>query len=129
MKKTISTSKAPAAVGPYSQAVEANGFVFVSGQLGLDPATGKFVDGGVEAQAERALDNMAAILEAAGLGFADVVKTTVLLDSMGDFKAVNAVYARRFPEAPPARAAVAVATLPLDGLVEIEAIAMTRRDA
>jgi len=129
MKKVISTSKAPAAVGPYSQAVEANGFVFVSGQLGLDPATGRFVDGGVEAQAERALDNMAAILEAAGLGFADVVKTTVLLDSMGDFKTVNAIYARRFPEAPPARAAFAVATLPLDGLVEIEAIAMARREA
>ncbi len=123
--KTISTTQAPGAVGPYSQAVAANGMLFVSGQLGLDPATGKFVEGGVEAQTERALDNMEAILKAAGLGFNDVVKTTVLLASMDDFAAVNAVYAGRFPENPPARAAFAVKTLPLQGLVEIEAIAVT----
>jgi len=123
-KKIISTSKAPAAVGPYSQAVAANGFVFISGQLGLDAATGKFVEGGVEAQAERALDNMEAILKEAGLGFEDVIKTTVLLASMDDFKVVNAVYASRFPLNPPARAAFAVKTLPLNGLVEIEAIAL-----
>ena len=123
--KTISTTQAPGAVGPYSQAVAANGLLFVSGQLGLDPATGKFVEGGVEAQAERALDNMEAILKAARLGFKDVAKTTVLLASMDDFAAVNAVYATRFPENPPARAAFAVKTLPLQGLVEIEAIAVT----
>ena len=124
-RKTISTTEAPGAVGPYSQAVAANGMLFVSGQLGLDPGTGKFVEGGVEAQAERALDNMEAILKAAGLGMRDVVKTTVLLASMDDFAAVNAVYAVRFPENPPARAAFAVKTLPLQGLVEIEAIALT----
>ncbi len=123
--KVVSTTQAPGAVGPYSQAVAANGMLFVSGQLGLDPDTGKFVEGGVEAQTERALDNMGAILEAAGVGFNDVVKTTVLLASMDDFAAVNAVYARRFPENPPARAAFAVKTLPLQGLVEIEAIAVT----
>ena len=122
--KVVSTTQAPGAVGPYSQAVAANGMLFVSGQLGLDPDTGKFVEGGVEAQTERALDNMGAILEAAGVGFNDVVKTTVLLVSMDDFAAVNAVYARRFPENPPARAAFAVKTLPLQGLVEIEAIAV-----
>lgn len=122
-KKIIATEKAPAAVGPYSQATEANGFVFISGQLGMDPSTGKFVEGGVEKQAARALDNMGAILEEAGLGFEDLVKTTVLLDSMDDFKVVNGVYAARFESDPPARAAFAVATLPLNGLVEIEAIA------
>jgi 2-iminobutanoate/2-iminopropanoate deaminase len=121
-RDVISTNKAPAAVGPYSQAIRANGFVFVSGQLGLDPATGKLVDG-VEAQAERALENMGAILSEAGLSFAHVVKATVLLQSMDDFAKVNAVYAKRFPENPPARAAFAVAKLPLGGLVEIEAIA------
>jgi 2-iminobutanoate/2-iminopropanoate deaminase len=120
--KVISTKKAPAAVGPYSQAVGANGLLFVSGQLGIDPATGRLVEG-VEAQAERALENMGAILAEAGLSFANVVKATVLLQSMDDFQKVNAIYARRFPENPPARAAFAVAKLPLGGLVEIEAIA------
>jgi len=120
--KVISTTKAPAAVGPYSQAIRANGFVFVSGQLGLDPATGKLVEG-VEAQAERSLENMGAILAEAGLSFANVVKATVLLSSMDDFAKVNAIYAKRFPSSPPARAAFAVAKLPLGGLVEIEAIA------
>jgi 2-iminobutanoate/2-iminopropanoate deaminase len=121
-KKIIATNKAPAAVGPYSQAIRAGGLLFVSGQLGLDPATGKLVEG-VEAQADRALDNMAAILAEAGMGFGQVVKATVLLASMDDFALVNAIYAKRFPEAPPARAAYAVAKLPLGGLVEIEAIA------
>ena len=121
-KKVISTDRAPAAVGPYSQAIRANGLVFVSGQLGLDPATGKLVEG-VEAQADRALENMGAILAEAGLTFAHVVKATVLLQSMDDFAKVNAIYAKRFPESPPARAAFAVAKLPLGGLVEIEAIA------
>ena len=109
-------------VGPYSQAIRWGGVVFCSGQLGLDPTSGKLVEG-VEAQAERALDNMAAILAEAGMGFGDVVKATVLLASMDDFAKVNAIYAKRFPEAPPARAAYAVAKLPLGGLVEIEAIA------
>lgn len=121
-KKVISTKKAPAAVGPYSQAIRANGFLFVSGQLGIDPAAGKLAEG-VEAQAEQALDNMGAILSEAGLSFANVVKATVLLASMDDFAKVNAIYAKRFPENPPARAAFAVAKLPLGGLVEIEAIA------
>jgi 2-iminobutanoate/2-iminopropanoate deaminase len=121
-KKVIATKRAPAAVGPYSQAIRAGGLLFVSGQLGLDPATGKLVEG-VEAQAERALENMAAILAEAGMGFQNVVKATVLLASMDDFAKVNAIYAKRFPENPPARAAYAVAKLPLGGLVEIEAIA------
>jgi len=121
-KKVIATKNAPAAVGPYSQAIRAGGLLFVSGQLGLDPATGKLVEG-VEAQALLALDNMAAILAEAGMGFANVVKATVLLASMDDFAKVNAIYAKRFPENPPARAAYAVAKLPLGGLVEIEAIA------
>ena len=117
-KKIISTEKAPAAVGPYSQAVEAGGLLFVSGQLGLDPATGKFVDGGVAEQTRQALDNIGAILAEAGLGFEHVVKMTVLLDDT-----VNGIYAERYDDAPPARAAFAVATLPLGGLVEIETIA------
>jgi 2-iminobutanoate/2-iminopropanoate deaminase len=121
-KKVIATKNAPAAVGPYSQAIRAGGLLFVSGQLGLDPATGKLVEG-VETQAARALDNMAAILAEAGMGFRNVVKATVLLASMDDFAVVNAIYATRFPESPPARAAYAVAKLPLGGLVEIEAIA------
>jgi 2-iminobutanoate/2-iminopropanoate deaminase len=116
------TKRAPAAVGPDSQAIRAGGLLFVSGQLGLDPSTGKLVEG-VEAQAERALDNMAAILAEAGMGFGNVVKATVLLASMDDFAKVNSIYAKRFPENPPARAAYAVAKLPLGGLVEIEAIA------
>jgi 2-iminobutanoate/2-iminopropanoate deaminase len=125
MEKTIiSTQDAPAAVGPYSQAVEGNGLIFVSGQLGLVPGTGKFVEGGVVEQAKQALDNLAAILTAAGSGLDKVVKTTVLLDDMSDFAAVNEVYAARFVSDPPARAAFAVATLPLHGLVEIEAIAL-----
>jgi 2-iminobutanoate/2-iminopropanoate deaminase len=125
-KKTISTASAPAAVGPYSQAVEANGLLFVSGQIGLDPATGQLVEGGVTAQADRVLDNLGAILEAAGLGCEDLVKCTVLLADMGDFKAVNEIYAKRFPSDPPARAAFAVAGLPLGALIEIEAIALVR---
>jgi 2-iminobutanoate/2-iminopropanoate deaminase len=122
-KKIISTDRAPAAVGPYSQAVEAGGLVFVSGQIGLDPATGEFVEGGVEAQARQVLDNVGAILATAGLSFADVVKCTVLLADMGDFKLVNGIYAERFPSDPPARAAFAAAGLPLGALVEIETIA------
>ena len=125
----VSTPDAPAAVGPYSQAVstgEGRGaLVYVSGQIPLDPATGTLVDSGIEAQAERVLTNIGAILAAAGLGWADVVKTTVLLADIADFKAVNAVYARHVTgPVLPARAAFGVAALPLGAGVEIEAIAV-----
>ena len=119
---TVSTAGAPAAIGPYSQAIAIDGLLFCSGQLGLDPATGELVEG-VEAQAERSLRNLSAVLDAAGLGWADVVKTTVFLAAMADFAAVNAVYARFMPDPPPARSTVQVAALPKGGLVEIEAIA------
>lgn len=125
MKKTvINTPKAPAAVGAYSQAIKAEPYIFVSGQLGLDAQTGSFVEGGVAQQTRQALENMKAVLEAAGSSMDKVVKCTVLLDKMEDFKAVNGVYAEFFTENPPARAAYAVEKLPLGGLVEIEAIAM-----
>lgn len=125
----VSTPDAPAAVGPYSQAVStgrhSGALVHVSGQIPLDPATGALVDGGIEAQAERALANVGAILAAAGLGWADVVKTTVLLADIADFKAVNEVYARHVTgPVLPARAAFAVAALPLGAGVEIEAVAV-----
>lgn len=123
---TVSTAGAPAAIGPYSQAIAIDGLLFCSGQLGLDPATGELVDG-VEAQAERSLRNLSAVLDAAGLGWADVVKTTVFLADMADFTGVNAVYARFMPDPPPARSTVQVAALPKGGLVEIEAIARRER--
>ncbi len=123
MKKPVHTAAAPAAIGPYSQAIRAGDFVFVSGQLGIDPATKQLVEGGIAAQAERALRNVAAILEAAGGTMENVVKTTVLLQSMDDFSRLNEVYARFFAAEPPARAAYQVAKLPLGALVEIEAIA------
>ena len=118
----ISTDGAPAAIGPYSQAMRANGFLFCSGQLGMDPGKGELVVG-VVAQAGQALSNMRAVLEAAGSGMNRVVKTTIYLADMGDFKAVNAAYAEAFGEHKPARATVEVASLPLDGLVEIDCIA------
>lgn len=119
----ISTGAAPRPVGPYSQAVHAGGFVFVSGQLGIDPATGILPEG-VEAQAAASLSNLEAILGAAGLTMQDVVKTTVLMADMADFTLVNTIYAGRFSEPFPARAAFAVKTLPLGALVEIEAVAL-----
>ena len=122
-RQAVSTTGAPAAIGPYSQGIDADGLVFCSGQLGLDPASGSLVEGGVEAQAERALKNLAAVLDAAGATFADVVKTTIFLVDIGDFTAVNAVYATFMPEPPPARSTIGVAALPKGGLVEIEAIA------
>ena len=122
-RQAIATNGAPAAIGPYSQAIAIDGLVFCSGQLGLDPASGTIVDGGVEAQAERSLRNLTAVLDAAGLGWADVVKTTIFLADIADFAAVNAVYATFMPEPPPARSTVQVAALPKAGLVEIEAIA------
>ena len=121
-RQAVSSSNAPAAIGPYSQAIVADGTVYCSGQIGLDPATGELADG-LEAQAERALRNLSAVLDAAGLTFADVVKTTIFLTDMGDFAAVNAIYASAMPEPPPARSTVAVAALPKGALVEIEAIA------
>jgi 2-iminobutanoate/2-iminopropanoate deaminase len=125
-RQAITTSGAPAAIGPYSQAIAADGLLFCSGQLGLDPASGNLVEGGVEAQAERSLRNLTAVLDAAGLAWVDVVKTTIFLADIADFAAVNAVYGRYMPEPPPARSTVQVAALPKGGLVEIEAIA--RRD-
>jgi len=122
-REAISTSGAPGAIGPYSQAIAAGGLLFCSGQLGLDPATGELADG-VEAQAERSLRNLMAVLDAAGLGPADVAKTTVFLADMADFATVNAVYGRFFPDPPPARSTVQVAALPKAGRVEIEAVAV-----
>lgn len=122
MKTQIAAEGAPAAIGPYSQAIRAGCYVFCAGQLGLDPVTGDLVEG-VEAQAERALQNIGAVLAADGLGFADVVKTTIFIVDMADFAAVNTIYARYFPEPFPARSTVAVAALPRGGRVEIEVIA------
>ena len=124
IREVIATEKAPAAVGPYSQAIRAGDLVFTAGQLGLDPATGKLVEGGVEAQARQALTNLQAVLEAAGSSLKRVVKVTVFLQDINDFRAVNGVYAQFFTQEPPARSAVQVAALPLGGLIEIEAIAL-----
>jgi len=122
-RTAISTAQAPAAIGPYSQAIRADCYLFCSGQLGLDPATGDFVAGDVGAQAEQALRNLGAVLEAAGVTFGDVVKTTIFLADMADFSTVNGVYGRFVTDPPPARSTVAVAALPKGGLVEIEATA------
>ncbi len=122
MKRVISTTLAPAAVGPYSQAIEVNGTLYVSGQIPLDPATGECAEG-IEAQTRRALDNVSAILAEAGYSLTDVVKATVLLDSISDFAAMNAIYATYFVEDKPARACYEVAKLPLGVMVEIEVIA------
>ncbi len=124
MKKAISTSKAPAAIGPYSQAIEANGMVFVSGQLPIDPTTGEFAEGGVAELTRQSLTNMKNILAEAGLTMENVVKTTVFLADMGDFAEMNGVYASFFEGTAPARSAVAVKTLPKGALVEIECIAV-----
>ena len=123
MKKVISTSKAPAAIGPYSQAIQVGNLVFASGQIPIDPATGSFVAGGVKEQVRQSLTNVKAILDEAGLTLDNVVKTTVFLADMNDFADVNAVYAEFFAEPYPARSAVAVKTLPKGALVEIEVIA------
>lgn len=128
MRRSIETPDAPKAIGPYVQAVVVpqGELVFCSGQIALDPASGALVDGGVEPQTERVLDNLGAVLKAAGCTFADVVKTTIFLKDMGDFAAVNAIYAKRFTGEPPARATVEVARLPRDVRVEIDAIAVKR---
>jgi 2-iminobutanoate/2-iminopropanoate deaminase len=124
MKKQISTTNALAAIGPYSQAIEANGMVFVSGQLPVDPATGEFAEGGIKELTRQSLTNMKNILAEAGLTMANVVKTTVFLADMADFAAMNEVYASFFEGVAPARSAVAVKTLPKNALVEIECIAV-----
>ena len=123
MKQVISTHQAPAAIGPYSQAIQVGNLVFASGQIPIDPATGSFVEGGVKEQARQSLTNVKAILDEAGLTLDNVVKTTVFLADMNDFADVNAVYAEFFAEPYPARSAVAVKTLPKGALVEIEVIA------
>ena len=124
MKKVISTEKAPAAIGPYSQAVRVGNLVYTSGQIPIDPATGVFAEGGIKEQTRQSLLNVKAILQEAGLSMSDVVKTTVFLADMGDFADMNAVYAEFFAEPYPARSAIAVKSLPKGALVEIEAVAM-----
>ena len=124
MRQVVATDNAPKAIGPYSQAIKANGFVFVSGQIAFDPATQQIIEGDVAAQTDRVLQNLSAILAAAGTSFDMVVKTTVFLKNMGDFSAMNDVYAGYFPRNPPARSTVAAAGLPRDVLVEIDVIAL-----
>lgn len=124
MKKIIATTNAPAAIGPYSQAVEANGFVYVSGQIPIDPTTGEFVSGGIKEQTEQSFRNIKAILAESGLAMANIVKTTVLLADMVDFAAMNEVYATQFNGNFPARSAFAAKGLPKGALVEIEVIAV-----
>ena len=121
--KQISTQNAPAAIGPYSQAIEVNGFVYASGQLPIDPATGAFPEGGVKEQTRQSLLNVKAILEEAGLALSNVVKTTVYLAAMGDFAAMNEVYSQFFVQPFPARSAIAVKALPKGALVEVEVVA------
>ena len=121
--KQISTQNAPAAIGPYSQAIEVNGFVYASGQLPIDPATGTFPEGGVKEQTRQSLLNVAAILDEAGLELSNVVKTTVYLADMGDFAAMNEVYSQFFAQPFPARSAIAVKALPKGALVEVEVVA------
>lgn len=123
-KKVYETKKAPAPIGPYSQAVEANGFLFCSGQIALDPATGQILTGGVAEQAELVMKNISGVLEEAKLGFENIVKTTIFLTDMADFPAVNEVYGKYFKSAPPARSTVAVAGLPRGVRVEIEVTAV-----
>jgi 2-iminobutanoate/2-iminopropanoate deaminase len=124
MREAIATSLAPAALGPYSQAIKTDTLLFCSGQLGLDPESGLLVEGGVEAQAKQALANLRAVLEAGGSSMARVVKTVIFLADMADFATVNGVYAQEFLNTPPARSTVQVAGLPKGGLVEIEMIAL-----
>jgi 2-iminobutanoate/2-iminopropanoate deaminase len=125
MKNAIATANAPAAVGPYSQAILSGGTLYCAGQIPLDPATGELVQGGISAQTARVLDNLAAVLAAAGMSAANVVKTTVFLTDLADFAAMNEVYAKFFPPPFPARTTIQVAALPKSARVEIEAIAVT----
>ena len=123
MKKVIKTTKAPAAIGPYNQAIQVGNLVYTSGQIPIDPVTGNFVEGGIKEQTRQSLLNVKAILEEAGLTMSDVIKTTVFMADMNDFSDMNAVYSEFFPEPYPARSAVAVKTLPKGALVEIEVVA------
>lgn len=123
-REPVKTSNAPAALGPYSQAIKAGGVVYTSGQIAIDPATGEFIGGDIAEQTDRVLKNVAAVLEAAGSSLDRVVKTLVFLADMDDFAAMNEVYGRFFPEAPPARSTVQAARLPRDARVEIEAVAL-----
>jgi 2-iminobutanoate/2-iminopropanoate deaminase len=127
-RRAIATAEAPAPVGPYSQAIAVGGVLYAAGQIGIDPATGELVAGGVEAEARAALDHLGAVLRAAGLDFGDVVQVQLFLADIGDFAAVNAIYAERFGAAPPARATVQVAALPKGARVEILATAVRARD-
>ena len=122
--ETIATDKAPAAIGPYVQAVRANGMLFCSGQIALDPATGEMATGGVALETERVMENIAAVLAAAATGFDRVVKTTIFLTDMGDFSVVNEIYGRCFADHKPARSTVAVKSLPRGAMVEIEVVAL-----
>jgi 2-iminobutanoate/2-iminopropanoate deaminase len=124
MKKIISTPDAPAAIGPYSQAVETGNTLYISGQIPIDPSTGKLVDGDITAQTEQVMKNIGAVLAAAGYLFSDVVKSTCLLADIADFKAMNEVYGRFYTEQKPARAAFAVKALPMGALIEIDTIAV-----
>ena len=124
-RQAISTTGAPGAIGPYSQGIATDGFLFCSGQVGVDPETGELLDG-IEAQTERAMRNLIAVLDAAGLTLSDVVKTTIFLADIADFATVNAVYGSHMPDPPPARSTVQVAALPKAARVEIEAIALRR---
>jgi 2-iminobutanoate/2-iminopropanoate deaminase len=123
VRETVKTEKAPAAIGPYSQGIRSGGFLFCSGQIPLDPATGKMVEGGIKVQTERVLQNLEAVLASGGASLRSVVKTTVYLVDLADFPAMNGVYGTFFPENPPARATVQVAKLPAGALVEIDAVA------
>jgi 2-iminobutanoate/2-iminopropanoate deaminase len=124
MREVVSTEHGPKAIGPYSQAVKANGFVFTSGQVALNPATGQLVEGGIAQQTERVLENLRGIVEASGSSMHKAVKVSVFLKDMNDFAAMNEVYARFFPSAPPARSTVEVARLPKDVRIEIDLIAL-----
>jgi 2-iminobutanoate/2-iminopropanoate deaminase len=122
MKKIVATDQAPAAIGPYSQAIQFSGLLFVSGQIAIDPQTGDFVEGGIEAQAQQVLKNLKAIIEGAGMALKDVLKCSCFIKNMDDFVAFNGVYENYFGENPPARETVEVARLPKDALVEVSAI-------
>lgn len=123
MKTIINTDTAPRAIGPYSQAVMIDGFLYTSGQIAIDPATGELVEGGIEAQTERVLENIKAILKAAGMDLNNVIKTTVFVTNMGDFAKINEIYGRYFKDNPPARSLVEVKSLPKGALIEIEVVA------
>jgi len=123
-KKVIQTEKAPKAIGPYSQAIHTDAFIFTAGQIGIDPTTGELISGAVEEQTRQALSNLRNVIEAAGSNMDNVVKTTVFLKDMADFPKMNAIYAEFFGENPPARSTIAVAALPKGGLVEVEAVVL-----